>query len=151
MSVKKEKDDQQQTDLIKELGLVAAGGGFKSDIQYINIIGSIEGHSMLPQDAKTTKYEHLIPELVMVEENPDIRGLLLILNTVGGDVEAGLALSEFGRWYIKTNRVSGDRRRAQHRDTAGRFSRLFFCRGIGDNDTSSDKNQRHADHSRTDI
>lgn len=94
MSVKKEKDDQQQTDLIKELGLVAAGGGFKSDIQYINIIGSIEGHSVLPQDAKTTKYEHLIPELVMVEENPDIRGLLLILNTVGGDVEAGLALSE---------------------------------------------------------
>ncbi len=94
MSVKKEKDDQQQTDLIKELGLVTAGGGFKSDIQYINIIGSIEGHSVLPQDAKTTKYEHLIPELVMVEENPDIRGLLLILNTVGGDVEAGLALSE---------------------------------------------------------
>lgn len=94
MSVKKEKDDQQQTDLIKELGLVAAGGCFKSDIQYINIIGSIEGHSVLPQDAKTTKYEHLIPELVMVEENPDIRGLLLILNTVGGDVEAGLALSE---------------------------------------------------------
>ena len=94
MSVKKEKDDQQQTDLIKELGLVAARGGFKSDIQYINIIGSIEGHSVLPQEAKTTKYEHLIPELVMVEENPDIRGLLLILNTVGGDVEAGLALSE---------------------------------------------------------
>mgnify|MGYP001117113529 FL=1 len=73
MSVKKEKDDQQQTDLIKELGLVAAGGGFKSDIQYINIIGSIEGHSVLPQDAKTTKYEHLIPELVAVEENPHIK------------------------------------------------------------------------------
>ena len=49
---------------------------------------------MLPQDTKSTKYEHLIPELVSVEENPDIKGLLLILNTVGGDVEAGLALSE---------------------------------------------------------
>lgn len=102
MSEKKEKDKTKATeadssgaaDIIKELGLVASGSNFKSDIQYINIIGSIEGHSVLPQDAKTTKYEHLIPELVAVEENPQIKGLLLILNTVGGDVEAGLALSE---------------------------------------------------------
>ena len=49
---------------------------------------------MLPQDTKATKYEHLIPELIAVEENPEIKGLLLVLNTVGGDVEAGLALSE---------------------------------------------------------
>lgn len=63
-------------------------------MQYINIIGSIEGHSVLPQDTKATKYEHLIPELIAVEENPEIKGLLLVLNTVGGDVEAGLALSE---------------------------------------------------------
>ena len=102
MSEKKEKDKTKATeadssgaaDIIKELGLVASGSNFKSDIQYINIIGSVEGHSVLPQDAKTTKYEHLIPELVAVEENPQIKGLLLILNTVGGDVEAGLALSE---------------------------------------------------------
>ncbi len=102
MSKEKEKDKEQSnqndnsaaTDVIKELGLLTSGSSFKSDIQYINIIGSIEGHSVLPQDNKTTKYEHLIPELVAVEENPDIKGLLLILNTVGGDVEAGLALSE---------------------------------------------------------
>lgn len=99
MSEEKEKDKTQQsdgstTDIIKELGLLSSGNGFKSDIQYINIIGSIEGHSVLPQDNKTTKYEHLIPELIAVEENPEIKGLLLILNTVGGDVEAGLALSE---------------------------------------------------------
>ena len=82
------------SDIIKELGLLASGKDFKSDVQYINIIGSIEGHTVLPQDNKSTKYEHLIPELIAVEENPEIKGLLLILNTVGGDVEAGLALSE---------------------------------------------------------
>ena len=102
MSEEKEKDRSKENergtneaaDLIKELGLLGTGINFKSDIQYINIIGSIEGHSVLPQDNKTTKYEHLIPELIAVEENPEIKGLLLVLNTMGGDVEAGLALSE---------------------------------------------------------
>ena len=102
MSDEKEKDrseGKEQTageaaDLIKELGLLGTGSNFKSEIQYINIIGSIEGHSVLPQDNKTTKYEHLIPELIAVQENPEIKGLLIVLNTVGGDVEAGLALSE---------------------------------------------------------
>ena len=102
MSDEKEKDrseGKEQTageaaDLIKELGLLGTGSNFKSEIQYINIIGSIEWHSVLPQDNKTTKYEHLIPELIAVQENPEIKGLLLVLNTVGGDVEAGLALSE---------------------------------------------------------
>lgn len=87
-------DDSNAADLIKELGILTSANGFKSDIQYINIIGSIEGHTVLPQDNKSTKYEHLIPELIAVEENPEIKGLLLVLNTVGGDVEAGLALSE---------------------------------------------------------
>ncbi len=63
-------------------------------IHCITIIGQIEGHYVLPPNNKTTKYEHLIPRIVSVEENPDISGLLLILNTVGGDIEAGLALSE---------------------------------------------------------
>lgn len=87
-------DDSNAADLIKELGILTSANSFKSDIQFINIIGSIEGHTVLPQDNKSTKYEHLIPELIAVEENPEIKGLLLVLNTVGGDVEAGLALSE---------------------------------------------------------
>ena len=102
MNEEKEKDrslengqrGEDAAELLKELGLLAGGADFKSDLQYLPIIGSIEGHSILPQDNKTTKYEHLIPELIAVEENPRIRGLLLILNTVGGDVEAGLALAE---------------------------------------------------------
>lgn len=90
----KNNDTSNTTEIIKELGLLNSANDFKSDIQYINIIGSIEGHTVLPQDTKSTKYEHLIPELIAVEENPEIKGLLVVLNTVGGDVEAGLALSE---------------------------------------------------------
>lgn len=87
-------EEDKSKDLIKELGLLSVGTDFESDIQYVNIIGSIEGHMVLPADNKATKYEHLIPQLVAVEENPKLKGLLVILNTVGGDVEAGLALSE---------------------------------------------------------
>lgn len=63
-------------------------------IHTLNIIGHIEGHMVSPPQNKATKYEHIIPQLVAVEENPNIKGLLVILNTVGGDVEAGLAISE---------------------------------------------------------
>jgi ATP-dependent protease ClpP protease subunit len=78
---------------IKELGEVRVPQ-FRSNIHCITIIGQIEGHMILPPQNKSTKYEHIIPQIVAVEENPEIEGLLLILNTVGGDVEAGLALSE---------------------------------------------------------
>lgn len=87
-------EDEAAKELIRELGLFSTGAGFDSDLQYISIIGSIEGHSVLPADNKTTKYEHLIPQLIAVEENPALKGLLVVLNTVGGDVEAGLALAE---------------------------------------------------------
>lgn len=63
-------------------------------IHCLTIIGQIEGHYILPSQNKTTKYEHLIPQIVAVEEDPQIDGLLMLLNTVGGDVEAGLALAE---------------------------------------------------------
>lgn len=99
--MKKEKTEKKTPDqeditksLITDLGLLTTGTDFDSDIQYINIIGSIEGHTVLPADNKATKYEHLIPQLIAVEENPKLKGLLVILNTVGGDVEAGLALAE---------------------------------------------------------
>lgn len=92
---KKTAEQESSTrDLITELGLLSTGPDFESDVQYINIIGSIEGHNALPADNKATKYEHLIPQLIAVEENPKLKGLLVVLNTVGGDVEAGLALSE---------------------------------------------------------
>ena len=79
---------------IDNFGVINNAFDFSSPIQYLTIIGSIEGHTVLPPQDKTTKYEHIIPQLVAVEENPNIKGLLTILNTVGGDVEAGLAIAE---------------------------------------------------------
>lgn len=76
-------------DEIKESGQVKAG-----TIHCISIIGQIEGHQVLSEDVKTTKYEHLLPTLAAVEETKEISGLLILLNTVGGDVEAGLAIAE---------------------------------------------------------
>ncbi|OGO79187.1 MAG: translocation-enhancing protein TepA [Clostridiales bacterium GWB2_37_7] len=78
---------------VKELGVEKVPQA-KSNIHCIPIIGQIEGHILLPPQNKSTKYEHIIPQILAIEENPEIEGLLLILNTVGGDVEAGLAISE---------------------------------------------------------
>ncbi len=87
--------DSNKTDEIDEKKdrAVAVGDGDKV-IKTIVIAGQIEGHTQLPQEQKATRYEELIPQLVEIEESDKISGLLLILNTVGGDVEAGLALSE---------------------------------------------------------
>ena len=60
----------------------------------LTVIGQIEGHFILPNTQKTTKYEHVLPLLAAIEENPELHGLLVIINTVGGDVEAGLAIAE---------------------------------------------------------
>jgi ATP-dependent protease ClpP protease subunit len=78
---------------IQQLGTNSVPSG-ESNIYSINIIGQIEGHIVLPPQNKTTKYEHIIPQLVAAEQNPKIEGVLIILNTVGGDVEAGLAIAE---------------------------------------------------------
>lgn len=85
--------DEQHTDQIEDTGSVLAVRGDKV-IHCLTIIGQIEGHYILPQNNKATKYEHVIPLLVSIEEDPRIDGLLILLNTVGGDVEAGLAIAE---------------------------------------------------------
>ncbi|WP_368780933.1 ClpP family protease [Alicyclobacillus fastidiosus] len=79
---------------IQELGQTTPVEAPDTDIFCMSIIGQIEGHMVLPPQNKTTKYEHIIPQLVAVEESEKVEGLLLILNTVGGDVEAGLAIAE---------------------------------------------------------
>ncbi len=87
------KKEQLKADEIKELGRMTVSNP-KGNIHCLTVIGQIEGHIILPPQKKTTKYEHVIPQLVAIEENTEIDGLLLILNTVGGDVEAGLAIAE---------------------------------------------------------
>lgn len=89
---KEEWNDQEkeQRDAIKETGEVA----LSHRIHLLSVIGEIEGHECLPGNSKTTKYEHVLPKLAAIEDSAEIDGLLILLNTVGGDVEAGLAIAE---------------------------------------------------------
>lgn len=86
-------EDNEKKDSITELGaeLTKSKNG---SIYTLTIIGQVEGHQVLPENAKTTKYEHILPLLANIEESDEIDGLLLLLNTVGGDIEAGLAIAE---------------------------------------------------------
>jgi ATP-dependent protease ClpP protease subunit len=90
---KKVEDDKENIESIKEFGASKVRSS-RGNIHCLTIIGQIEGHITLPPQNKTTKYEHVIPQLIAIEENEEIDGLLVILNTVGGDVEAGLAIAE---------------------------------------------------------
>ncbi|WP_296644910.1 ClpP family protease [Romboutsia sp. 13368] len=91
-----ENDDKENDDIqdIKKMGVPNMPQQTKKEIQCITIIGEIEGHYIGNPQKKATKYEHIIPMLYSIEENEDIKGVLIILNTVGGDVEAGLAMAE---------------------------------------------------------
>lgn len=83
----------EQLEQIEKTGSVTPRGG-KYVIHCLTVAGEIEGHIELPQGTKATRYEHIIPQLVAIEEDPAVDGMLVVLNTVGGDVEAGLALAE---------------------------------------------------------
>lgn len=84
---------EQERENIEDFGSVQTKNP-RGNIHCLSIIGQVEGHMVLPPQNKTTKYEHVIPQLIAVEEDPEIDGLLVVLNTVGGDVEAGLAIAE---------------------------------------------------------
>ncbi len=86
----KEKSSQENSDEIKEYGQVT----MSHKIHLITVIGEVEGHECLPANSKTTKYEHILPQLAAIEDSREIQGVLVLLNTVGGDVEAGLAIAE---------------------------------------------------------
>ena len=86
-------DISSEDERLKEFGSVTVKKHGRV-IHCLTIIGQVEGHYILPPQNKTTKYEHVIPQLVAIEESDEIEGLLIILNTVGGDVEAGLAIAE---------------------------------------------------------
>ena len=87
------KEASEKVNSIKELGNTSQVSP-NERIQVISIIGQIEGHNVSNPQSKTTKYEHIIPQLINFEQNDKVKGILIVLNTVGGDVEAGLAISE---------------------------------------------------------
>jgi len=99
----KQKEKQESADeniqsgqgfsMVEETGSVTTDNG-RHRIHCMTIVGQIEGHYVLSSETKSTKYEHMIPQLVAVDESPEIEGLLILLNTIGGDIEAGLALAE---------------------------------------------------------
>jgi ATP-dependent protease ClpP protease subunit len=88
-----DNENQDNKDNIKEYG-IPENTGYKKNIQFISLIGEIEGHYVSSNDKKATKYEHIIPILISSHQDPNIEGIFIILNTMGGDVEAGLALAE---------------------------------------------------------
>ena len=88
-----EENQDKEQEKLKELGADLTASRLGS-IYTLTIIGQVEGHQVLPENAKTTKYEHILPLLANIEESDEIDGLLLLLNTVGGDIEAGLAIAE---------------------------------------------------------
>ena len=92
-NLKEPEENSRQMENLREVGVNDLPQSDKS-IYTMNIIGQIEGHMIAAPQNKSTKYEHIIPQLVAVEEDPKIKGLLVILNTMGGDVEAGLAIAE---------------------------------------------------------
>ena len=96
MSSKKAEEEKQRDERIEQTGQLTLEkhGEDEKAIHMITIIGEIEGHDNLGSSSKTTKYEHILPQLAAIEDSSQIEGLLVLLNTMGGDVEAGLALAE---------------------------------------------------------
>ncbi len=89
------ENESEQNKQIKEMGLVTLDSNeARHKIELLTIIGEVEGHESAPSNSKTTKYEHVLPKLAMIEDDKSVEGLLILLNTVGGDVEAGLAIAE---------------------------------------------------------
>ena len=136
----KEQEEQQRQ--IMQSGSVTTETHGKHVIHCLTIIGQIEGHYILPAQNKTTKYEHVIPQLVAIEQDPEIEGLIVILNTVGGDVEAGLAIAELISTMENAGGIAGFGRRPLHWRTAGLQRQVFLYRPVSHHDHPSGADER---------
>lgn len=96
--MKKEKEPQEQRETVPVQPIIDMGStvvkNSRGTVHCLAIVGQVEGHTLLPDNVKTTKYEHVLPLLASLEQSQEVDGLLLLLNTVGGDIEAGLAIAE---------------------------------------------------------
>ena len=135
-----ENGEEASVDGIRENGIHDTGSvltGSKHLIHCLTIIGQIEGHYILPPQNKTTKYEHVIPQLAAIEESEEIKGLLVLLNTVGGDRDC-----RADRRDEKADGVGGAGRRPLHRRAAGRFGQGELYRPQRDDDHPSGADER---------
>ena len=126
--------EEQKREQIKEMGSVdLEGSKNRHKIKLLTVIGEIEGHEAVSGNAKATKYEHLLPLLAEVEDSDEIEGLLILLNTLGGDVEAGLSIAEMIASLSKptVSLVLG----GSH--SIGRLCKIFFYRAQRDDDYPS--------------
>ena len=132
-------------DEIKEMGTSRGSG-----IQCLTIVGQIEGHQLQPDDVKTTKYEHVLPLIAAIEETPEIEALLILLNTMGGDVEAGLAIAEMISGMKKPT-VSRTRRGTLDRRPARRCGEAEHDRPLRRNDHTPRAPERRRDRRTADL
>lgn len=125
----KELDCQEQENAqIRETGeAVLDQNRLDHRIELLTVIGEVEGHETAPSQSKTTKYEHVLPKLAMIEDDKEVEGLLILLNTVGGDVEARACHCGNDRILKHTHGLSGARRRTFHWNSHGCISGLFLC------------------------
>lgn len=136
---KKEKEKSAEpTEELKETGSANLEGSRDSHrIKLLTIVGEIEGHEAVSGNTKATKYEHLLPMLAEVEDSSKIDGLLILLNTLGGDVEAGLSIAEMIASLSKPTGIPGAWRQSFDRRTTGSVGRLFIYRAKRNNGDTS--------------
>ena len=129
-----QQEMEQAIQPIVEMGSSTIRTG-RGTVHVLTIVGQIEGHQLLPPTSKSTKYEHVMPLLAMVEESEEVDGLLVLLNTVGGDIEAGLGIAELIASMSKPTVSLG--RRALHRRAAGCVGQALLYRPIRRHDYPS--------------
>ena len=134
----KQEQRNKENEEIREMGTMELGKkGNPYGIQLLTIIGEIEGHENVSGNTKATKYEHLLPRLAEAEENDEIEGVLILLNTMGGDVEAGLGIAEMIASLGKPTVSLVTWRKSFYRMTVGCICRLFFYCPVRHDDYSS--------------
>ena len=136
-----EKEERQQ---MVDFGAATVKSS-RGTVYILTIIGQIEGHQVLPENTKATKYEHVLPLLASMEEAEDIDGILILLNTVGGDIEAGLAIAELIAGMKKAHGIFGAGRGTLHRRAAGGVGSGVDDCAVGIHDDPSRAHDRNGD------
>lgn len=142
----------EKSEQIREYGqIILKENNSQHHIFLLSIIGEIEGHEQSPGNVKTTKYEHVLPLLAMAEDNQEIDGILVLLNTMGGDVEAGLAIARNDRFHQQTYCFTGSRWQPFYWCPPGCFCGLFIYCPQRNNDHPSCTNEWHGNRRHTDL